>query len=87
MEKELQKIFLLILHITYYNFNDSRRYLASSLSNLVNDLSEEIHRIKCKFGNDDKKCETFGIKYKYCDCFLEFTNFEVDLEERKCLYF
>ena len=33
----------------------------------------------------DKKCETYGIKYKYCDCFLEFTNFKNDLIEYKCL--
>ena len=37
--------------------------MASSLSNLVNNLSE---------GHDDQKCETCGIKCKYCDCFLEF---------------
>ena len=59
--------------------------MASSLSNLVNNHSEEIHRIKCKFGHDDKKCETCGIKYKYCDCFLEYTNFKDDLIEYKCL--
>ena len=34
-----------------------RRFMASSLSNLVNNLSEEIHRIKCKYGHDDKKCQ------------------------------
>ena len=39
--------------------------MASSLSNLCNDLAEGIHRIKCKFGRDDKKCGTCGIKYKY----------------------
>ena len=33
--------------------------MASSLSNLVNNLSEGIRRIKCKFGHDDKKCENF----------------------------
>ena len=44
--------------------------MASSLSNLINNLSEGIHRIKCKFGHDDKKCKTYGIKYKYCDCFV-----------------
>ena len=32
-----------------------------------------------------KKCETFGIKYKYCDCFLEYRNFKDDLIEYKCL--
>ena len=55
--------------------------MASSLSNLVNNLSKELHRIKCKVENDDKKCETRGIKYKYCDCFLEYTNFKDDLTE------
>ena len=29
--------------------------MASLLSNLVNDLSEGIHRIKCKYRHDDKK--------------------------------
>ena len=32
-----------------------------------------------------KKRETCGIKYKYCDCFLEYTNFKDDLIEYKCL--
>ena len=29
--------------------------MASSLSNLVNNLFEGIHRIKCKFRHDDEK--------------------------------
>ena len=29
--------------------------MASSLSNLVNNFSEEIHKMKCKYGHDDKK--------------------------------
>ena len=44
--------------------------MASSLSNVVNNLSEGFHRIKCKLENDVKKCETSTIKYKYCNCFL-----------------
>ena len=59
--------------------------MVSSLSNLVNNLSERFHRIKCKLEHDDKKCETCGIKYKYCNCFLEYTNFQDDLIEDKCL--
>ena len=35
---------------------------------------------------DDRKCKTCGIKYKYCDCFLEHTSFKGDLIEYKCLY-
>ena len=59
--------------------------MASSLSNLVNNLFEGIRWIKCKFEHDDKKCETYGIKYKYCDCFLEYINFKDDLIQYKCL--
>ena len=60
--------------------------MPSSLPNLVNNLSEGIHRIKCKYRHDDKKCEICGIKYKFCDCFLEYTNFKNDLIEYKCFY-
>ena len=42
--------------------------MASALSNLAN-LSEGIHKIKSKYGHNDKKYETCRIKY--CDCFLE----------------
>ena len=38
-----------------------------------------------KHGRHDKKCETCGIKYKYCDCFLEYIDFKDDLTEYKCL--
>ena len=62
-------------------FIDSARYMVSLLSNLVSNLSEGIHRIKGKYGHNDKKCGTCGIKYKYCDCFLEYANFKGDLIE------
>ena len=32
--------------------------MASWLSNLVNNLSKGIHKIKCKYEHDDEKCET-----------------------------
>ena len=66
-------------------FIDSTRFMASSLSNLVNNFSEGIQKIKYKYGLDDKKCETCGIEYKYCDHFLEQTNSKGDLIEYKCL--
>ena len=55
--------------------------MASLLSNLVHNVFEGIHRIKCKYRHDDDKCETCRIKYKYCDCFLEYKNFKDDLME------
>ena len=59
---------------------DRAKFMTSPLPNFY-----RIHRIKCKYGLNDKKCETCGIKYKYCDCFLEYTNFKDDLVECKCL--
>ena len=59
--------------------------MANSLSNLVNNLPEGIHKIKCKHGHEDKKCETCGIKYKHCNWFLEYTNFKDDSIEYKCM--
>ena len=71
--KEIIKNTCYILQIIY-----SARFMASSLSNLINNLSEGIYRIKCKYRHDDKKCKNCGIKYKHCDCFLEYTNFKDD---------
>ena len=52
-------------------FIDSIRFTANSLSNLINNLGKGIDKLKCKFGHNNKKCETCGIKCKDCDCFLE----------------
>ena len=36
--------------------------MVSLLSSLVNNLTERIHEIKCKYGHNDDKCETLEIK-------------------------
>ena len=41
--------------------------MANSLSNLANNLSEGIPNIICKYKHDERKCETCGIKCKYCN--------------------
>ena len=46
--------------------------MGSSLSNLVNNLAKEIHKIKCKYRDDDKKCKTCRTKHKDWDSFLEY---------------
>ena len=63
MKKKLQKLYL-----TYYNLLTAQDLIASSI---LNQFSEEIHKIKCKFGLDDKKCENCEIKYNNYDCFVE----------------
>ena len=54
---------------TFYRlqFTDSAKFMVSSLSNLVNNFTEGISKIKCKHGYDNKKCETLGIRYKDCE--------------------
>ena len=59
--------------------------MTSSLSNFINNLSEGIHKIKCKYIHNDKKCETYKTEIKHCNIFLEYTNFKIDLIEY--LYF
>ena len=38
-------------------FIDSARVMARSWSHLVNNLSEGINRVKCKYGHDDKNVQ------------------------------
>ena len=38
--------------------------MTSSLSTLVDNLAEGIHKTKCKHGHDNKICEECGIKGK-----------------------
>ena len=45
-------------------FTDSTRFMAISLSDLVIGFAEGIHKITCKYGQDDKKSQTCGIKCK-----------------------
>ena len=42
--------------------------------NLVDNLAEGIHKIKCKYGYNNKKYEIYGIKCKDSECCLEYTN-------------
>ena len=71
--------------LTDYNFLIVKD-LANSLSNLVNNPTEGIRKIKLKYGNDHKKCETCGIKYKDRECCLEYTKIKDDLIEYKYLF-
>ena len=50
-------------------FIHSARFMAISLSNLVDNLAEGIHEIKCKD----------------CNCFLEYESTKGDLIKYKCL--
>ena len=68
-------------------FIDRARSMAIPLSNLANNLAQRIHKIEYKHGNVNEKYEPCGIKYKYCNCCFERTNFKEDLIEYKCFCF
>ena len=55
-------------------FSGSAKFMASLLSNLAGNLVEGIHKIKCKYGHDNKKCEKCEIKFKDFEFCLEYTN-------------
>ena len=59
--------------------------MSRSLSNLVKNLAERVHKTKCKYEHNDKNCEAFGMKCKDWDCCLERKNSKVDLIEFECL--
>ena len=44
--------------------------MASSLPNLVNDLAEEIHRIKCKYGYNNKNLKVVELNINIATAFL-----------------
>ena len=66
-------------------FIESERFMVRSLSTFVNNLSEDIHNIKCKYRRDNKKCETCETTCEVCHCFLKYKNFKDDLIEYKRL--
>ena len=63
--------------------------MAGSLSNLIDNCAEDIfikfYKIKYKYGHENKMYETCRIKYKNCECCLEYINLKDDLMEYKCL--
>ena len=46
-------------------------------SNFVDNLAKRIHKIRRKYGYDNKKCEIWGIKHKYYECCPEYANFKM----------
>ena len=59
-------------------FIESARFMASSLSNFVDNLAEGIHKIiKCKDCNgflENESAKDHLIKYKYLSCNKDYSN-------------
>ena len=52
-------------------------HMASSSSNLVDNLVESVDEVKCNYRHDNKK-------YEQCKCCLEYTNVKDNLLTFKC---
>ena len=59
--------------------------MTSSMSNFVNKFIEGILKIKCKYWHDNKKRDTYVIKLKNCEWFLEYANCKNDSIKYKYL--
>ena len=57
-------------------FIDSARFMASSLTDLVNKLSEVIHRTKCNCGYDDKNVKLAKLNINIVTVLFQYTNFK-----------
>ena len=51
--------------------------MASSLSNLVNNLAEVIHKSKCKNGHDKKNMKRVGLNTKIMSVFLNMQTLKI----------
>ena len=60
-------------------FINGARLKTILLSSFVDNLAEEIGKIKCKYGHGNEKYETCRIKYKYCKCCSEKVNVKGNL--------
>ena len=53
--------------------------ITSLLLKLICNHTEGIHNIICKYRHDnDKIREESAVKYKFCECCLEYTNVKHD---------
>ena len=62
IEKKRKKITKTISY--KLQFIDSTRFIAISLPDLVDNLAEVAHEIKCKYISGNEKCKTCGVIYK-----------------------
>ena len=72
--EQLQKIYL-----PYYNLLIAQDLWQAHYQILPIIFLKEFIELNVNMDMIIEKRETCGIKYKYCDCFYEYTNFKDDL--------
>ena len=58
-------------------FIDNLRFMTSLLSNLVNNLAEEISKIKWKYGHNKKNVKLVELNKKIASTFLNTQSFKI----------
>ena len=79
MENKLQKV-----HLGYYNLLIAQNLLQAHYQILSIMFLKEFIKLNVNMDAIIKNVKTYGIKYKYCNCFHEYRNFRDDLIEYKC---
>ena len=79
-EKKLQKLYL-----TDYNLLTPQDLSQTNYKILIIIMLKEFIKLNVNMDMTIKKCETSGIKYKDCNCCLEYITVKDDLIEYKCL--
>ena len=79
MVKNLNKIYL-----TYYNLLTVQYLWQAHCQILLIILLKEFIELNANTDMMIKNQEICGIKYNYCDCFLEYITFKDDLKEYRC---
>ena len=80
-EKKSQKPYF-----TDYNSLTPRDLWEAYYQTILKILQNEFIKINVNTDMATEKCKTCGIKYKDCDCFLEFTNLSDNLKKYKHIY-
>ena len=84
MEKKLQKGISYLL--PYYKLLIAQDLWQAHYQILSIISLKEFIELNVNTNMKRKKCQSCGIKYKHCNCFLDYTNFNDDLTDYKCLY-
>ena len=73
------------LNPTYYNLLIAQDLQEAHYQILLITLLKKFIELNVNIKHDNEKCGTCGIKYKNCECFLEYINFKDNLIKYNCL--
>ena len=85
MKEYLCKI-CLVQNKIYWKFIDSAKFMATSLSSLIDNITEEIYKIECNDCDcflENESVKDNSIKYIYLSCNKSYSN-KIDERWKRC---